>query len=391
MAPASVYCDSIEDMENKTEKKCEGEVEETIVQAQGSKENENENVGEPSSAPKEEIKESKKTPEVPDCWQDVLGNCQLMKKIIKEGKEWTKPVRGDICTVNITGRFENSQITVEEHTNLEIIVGDGDIVQGLDLVIVLMNIGEVADVIVEPRFAYGLSGTKDIPAGTPLVYTVELLTARSFDITQFNYSQRKELAQKKRLRGNWWYDRKELYAALECYKRVLVLTSMEELLDAEVTQNNKEEMLKLSLVVRNNMAMTQIRLGLIDAALENLNCVLHHEPNNVKALHRKAKLLADKGECKEAHNILLELQNLVPHMKILQVEISALADTIVANAKKEKSLYRRMLGISGNANSNSVLSKKKEDKNGINKKMLWSVVGGASAVIFSIIVHKFVL
>jgi len=66
--------------------------------------------------------------------------------------------------------------------------------QGLDLVIILMNTGEEAKVKVDSRFAYGeLGDGKDIPPNCSIMYTVKLLEIKQFDITQMSFSQRRDL------------------------------------------------------------------------------------------------------------------------------------------------------------------------------------------------------
>lgn len=67
--------------------------------------------------------------------------------------------------------------------------------QGLDLAIALMDVSEIADIEVHPRFAYGDLGLKpDIPPNTIVTYTVELKAIESdTDIEMLSIKQRKEL------------------------------------------------------------------------------------------------------------------------------------------------------------------------------------------------------
>jgi FK506-binding protein 8 len=51
-------------------------------------------------------------------------------------------------------------------------------VQGLDLALPLMDVGEVALLEVGPRFAYGSEGREpDVPRDATIMYTVELLSS----------------------------------------------------------------------------------------------------------------------------------------------------------------------------------------------------------------------
>lgn len=102
---------------------------------------------------------------------------------------------------------------------------------------------------------------------------------------------------KKRERGNWWYTRGENQLAIQCYRRALdyldeVETSIK--LDgeeqAEASDSDLQELLGDRINVNNNMAAAQIKLQLHDAALNSLQNVLRCQPDNVKALFRKAKV-----------------------------------------------------------------------------------------------------
>lgn len=51
-------------------------------------------------------------------------------------------------------------------------------IQGLDLSIGLMNIGEICELKIQSRLAYGAKGLQpNVPPNATLLYTVELLSA----------------------------------------------------------------------------------------------------------------------------------------------------------------------------------------------------------------------
>lgn len=88
---------------------------------------------------------------------DVIGNGQLTKKTVKKAETDVQPQRGDIVTINYTGKLEDGTI-VEHEENLKLHVGDFEVVQGLDMVIPLMRVGEICEVFTDQRFAYGTIG-----------------------------------------------------------------------------------------------------------------------------------------------------------------------------------------------------------------------------------------
>ena len=67
--------------------------------------------------------------------------------------------------------------------------------QGLDLAVALMDVGEEAEVEIASRFGYGILGNKpNIPSDVTLWYTVELKSIKfEPEIESLVVSQRKEI------------------------------------------------------------------------------------------------------------------------------------------------------------------------------------------------------
>lgn len=124
---------------------------------------------------KEEDESSDEKKEPANEWEDVLGSGALLKKILIEGMENRRPQRLDICTLNYTCSLENGDV-VESGTNFTIQMGDLEVVQGIDVALALMNVGEKCLLKIEPRLAYGNKGLeKKIPPDTSVLYEIELL------------------------------------------------------------------------------------------------------------------------------------------------------------------------------------------------------------------------
>lgn len=57
-----------------------------------------------------------------------------------------------------------------------------------------MKLGEVAEVVVNPRFAYGTRGTGSVPSDTTITYTVELKKIECEpEIETLSINQRREI------------------------------------------------------------------------------------------------------------------------------------------------------------------------------------------------------
>lgn len=196
--------------------------------------------------------------------------------MLREGDQNQQPHRGDICKINLIGKLENGTV-VEELHDYSLQVGDVEVVQGIDMVLPLMRVGELAQVAAEARFAYGSIGLKNetdngksIPPNATVgsqqnampAIPVLLNQCRSFskipdhlrsepDRVQWRRRLRESsihhptkdwvrieftnwctgaitnsfaifiCSDHKRQRGNFWYERSEFNLAIQLYRRSL--------------------------------------------------------------------------------------------------------------------------------------------------------------------------
>lgn len=68
---------------------------------------------------------------------------------------------------------------MEDYTDVTVQMGDLEVVQGLDMALALMKIGEIAEIKVDARFAYGEIGlknetdkSKEIPPNAKVLYFI---------------------------------------------------------------------------------------------------------------------------------------------------------------------------------------------------------------------------
>jgi FK506-binding protein 8 len=86
-----------------------------------------------------------------------------------------------------------------------------------------MNKGETSTITVAPRFGYGAKGLSPlVPPNAHLIYTIEVIDFdQEKDLDQLPLSKRRDIGNRKRERGNWWYGREEVTLAVQCYRRAL--------------------------------------------------------------------------------------------------------------------------------------------------------------------------
>jgi FKBP-type peptidyl-prolyl cis-trans isomerase FkpA len=110
--------------------------------------------------------------------QDNNMDQNLKAEILKEGTgEISK--NGDKVSVHYTGWLENGtkfDSSVDKGTPFEFTLGAGQVIQGWDLGVAGMKIGEKRKLTIPPELGYGAQGAGGvIPPNATLIFEVELL------------------------------------------------------------------------------------------------------------------------------------------------------------------------------------------------------------------------
>ncbi|KAJ6637366.1 Peptidyl-prolyl cis-trans isomerase FKBP8 [Pseudolycoriella hygida] len=328
----------------------------------------------------------------PDDVIDIIGTGQLTKKVLVEGDSDIKPQRGDICKINVVGKLENGTV-VENLQNLTIHVGDNEVVQGIDMALPLMGLGETAEVVCEARFGYGTTGLKNqqnpsasIPPGAKIIYQVELLACdEEGDLDDQTFEQRKSFGNRKRERGNFWYERNESNIAIQLYRRALeYLNDNGPRIDGtnknEFTNAELQELLEIRAKVYNNLAAAQMKISAYEAALTSVNNVLRCHPENVKALFRKGKILEAKGEINAAIPVLQKGATLDPDSKAIQQLLGKCILKSRREARNEKDMYQKMLGQAQKIEEKNRRPGQKSKSEDVPKLKLWGYLIGSILV-----------
>ncbi|XP_018522913.1 peptidyl-prolyl cis-trans isomerase FKBP8 [Lates calcarifer] len=311
-----------------------------------------------------------------DEWLDVLGNDQLKKKVLEAGQgRDSRPQKGQNVKIHLKTYLKDGKL-VEEQSDLAFTLGDGDVIQALDLTVQLMEKGEKALIQTDAKYAYGTRGSlePEVPPSAELSLEVELLEATDApDLELLPPAEKIALASHKRERGNVHYQRGDYAFAVNSYSIALQITESSSKVDISPEEEN--ELMDVKVKCLNNMAASQLKLDHYDAALKSCVSALAHQPENIKALFRMGKVLALQGEYTEAIQTLRKALKLEPSNKTIHAELSKLVKKHSEQRGAEQAMYKKMLG---NPTSGSSSTQKHRAKSSWG--LSWKWLFGATAV-----------
>ncbi|KAI0235396.1 Peptidyl-prolyl cis-trans isomerase FKBP8 [Lamellibrachia satsuma] len=266
--------------------------------------------------------------------------------VINEGDGLdSRPQRGDIVTVRSTGYLDGGY-QVDQHDEQTFILGDGDVIPALDLSVALMELHEICEVYTEAKYAYGERGREpDIPGDAAITYEVELLKVIGVpNFKSMSVSETIKFSDQKRQRGNFLYSRGEHSAAIMSYTKALQIIDANEMSLNAISPEEMKQLQDIRVKCFNNLAAAQLKMEAYDVAIKSCESVLREEPQNTKALFRKGKCLAGKGNLKEAIQYLRKALKLEPESKLIHQELSHLVSELKEQEQMSRLVFQRMMG-----------------------------------------------
>ncbi|MBZ3891058.1 Peptidyl-prolyl cis-trans isomerase FKBP8 [Sciurus carolinensis] len=112
----------------------------------------------------------------------------------------------------------------------------------------------------------------------------------------------------------------------------------------DMTFEEEEQLLQLKTKCLNDLAALQLKLDHYRSVLRSCSLVLEHQPDNIKVLFQKGKVLAQQGEYSEAIPILRAALKLEHSNKMIHAQLSKLVKKHTAQRSTEKALDQKMLG-----------------------------------------------
>eukprot|EP00043_Microstomoeca_roanoka_P019861 m.231058 g.231058 ORF g.231058 m.231058 type:complete len:343 (+) comp17063_c2_seq4:104-1132(+) len=269
-----------------------------------------------------------------DEWQDVLGSGAILKKIIQAGSEEAgRPARGWL--VNITASLTVNGDERYKDTKFSFRLGESEYQTAWDIILPLMNQGERSLVKTQRRFV----SLEDITDDDEIIFD---LCLDSFEETTpeelMSTQERLDLAELKRKQGKAKFDAGDYHSAASCYQRALAVLSS----SADSLVIPEEDALKMACIpCWNNLALIHLKLNNPALARDKCDFVLAVEPQNRKALYRKAQALIYMGKFDEA--LIIAEQGCALDEQLFTPLRSKAQREVKVDKKHQQEVYKRMM------------------------------------------------
>ena len=180
----------------------------------------------------EEKKEEQKSDYI-----NITEDGGIKKKILKEGSG-ASPEQGNEVHVNYIGR--NSDNKVFDQTKdkpFTFKIGSGQVIKGWDMGVKTMKVGEKAEFILSPDYAYGNKKVSDlIPENSTLTFEIELLkvVVPKKEVSDMTYEEKLAEGKKLKAEGVEKFKAKDFSAARDLFTRATAyLETMDKTKEAE--------------------------------------------------------------------------------------------------------------------------------------------------------------
>ncbi|ALC38323.1 FK506-bp2 [Drosophila busckii] len=258
--------------------------------------------------------------------------------ILQPSDKKRTPSDGAFVKAHISGTFDSN---VFEERDVEFDYGEGSaagIVEGLELAMEKMNIGETSKIKIQSKYAFGAKGNEafKIPPNASVEYTVKLIDCGK-GLEEWKLSDDERVAEAKvyKEKGTNYFKKENYSLAIKMYNKC------KDLLPS-TADNDSDEIKALKVATHSNIALCHQKSNDHFEAKQECNAVLELDANNVKALYRRGQCNMTINELDDALEDFQKVIQLEPGNKAAANHVVICKQKIKQNKDKEKKLYANM-------------------------------------------------
>jgi len=287
----------------------------------------------------------------------VTTDCGVLKRIIRSGLE----IHGKVpAGATVTIDYSMSLESQDEPFDSSVLrgrperykLGEGRLIQGLDVAIQSMKKQEKAQFLIDHQYAFGFMGCPPrVPTEAVILCVVELMDFVEEGVAEAilaipqeerskvkTYKDIEKAARLEHINGNNYVHKEEWQMALKHYERGIRLLVEVNLKDEEQEKEQRKLLIKLNL----NKAHCCLKIHWPKKACIACKEALHIEPQNTKALFRFGRAKRMLEDYPAARDLLVKAQRGSPQDKSINAELRSLEEQMTRAKNDEKNLYQSM-------------------------------------------------
>lgn len=287
--------------------------------------------------------------------EDIFSDGTLVKKVLVEGEGWERPKEGSTVTVDLqysvfdmATRHPRDGEPFLKTEGLEMTLGDGLVVDGLDRAVQSMKSKETAIVTVFPEHAFKTAANlltpeiaaKGVSDSDGLFVQVTLVKfEKAQDMWSMTFEQKADEMQRRKEKGNELIAAGRIQLAKKSYDRAVAFFDSPT---SEFSPELKKRVNQLLVQCHLNLAVCHNRLGDLNKVMEHCKKSLEIAPSNVKALYRRGCAYLALDDYYNAESDFKYALTLSPGNHDVLKKLAELRKKRASQDEKDKKLYSNM-------------------------------------------------